>query len=97
MLIFKRPIIYIDYKGKIHNKESENITIKTIDEEFKNIFGNVLNISKIKNLPALCESLINDNTVSNEKVSLFFEKYLSNLNESANFASNYLINKSKDN
>mgnify|MGYP005991330871 FL=1 len=97
MLIFKRPIIYIDYKGKIHNKESENITIKTIDEEFKNIFGNVLNISKIKNLPALCESLINDNTVSNEKVSLFFEKYLSNLNKSANFASNYLINKSKDN
>ena len=97
MLIFKRPIIYMDYKGKIHNVDSKNIDIKTIDEEFKNLFGNTINISNLKDLPVLCEDLINKNNISNELVDLFCKKYLSNLDNSANFASNYLINKSKNN
>ena len=97
MLIFKRPIIYIDYKEKIHNINRDKIPIMTIDEEFKTVFGNKLNISNLENLADLCENLINENNVSSQLVDSFAKKYLSNLDHSASFAANYLTNKSKSN
>jgi len=97
MLIFKRPIIYINYKEKIHNIDRDKIPIMTIDEEFKTVFGNKLNISNLENLADLCENLINENNVSSQLVDSFANKYLSNLDHSASFAANYLTNKSKSN
>ena len=97
MLIFKRPIIYIDYREKIHNIDKYKIPIMTIDEEFKTVFGNKLNISNLENLADLCENLINENNVSSQLVDSFAKKYLSNLDHSASFAANYLTNKSKSN
>ena len=97
MLIFKRPIIYIDYKEKIHNIDRNKIPILTIEEEFKTTFGNKLNINKLKNLADLCENLIKENNVSSQLVDSFTKKYLSNLDHSASFAANYLTNKSKSN
>ena len=97
MLIFKRPIIYLDYKEKIHNIDRDKIPIMTIDEEFKTVFGNKLNISNLENLADFCENLINENNVSSPLVYSFAKKYLSNLDHSASFAANYLTNKSKSN
>ena len=97
MLIFKRPIIYINYKEKIHNIDRDKIPIMTIDEEFKTVFGNKLNISNLENLADLCENLINENNASSQLVDSFAKKYLSNLDHSASFAANYLTNKSKSN
>ena len=97
MLIFKRPIIYINYKEKIHNIDRDKIPIMTIDEEFKTVFGNKLNISNLENLADLCENLINENNASSQLVDSFAKKYLSNLDHSAYFAANYLTNKSKSN
>ena len=97
MLIFKRPIIYINYKEKIHNIDRDKIPIITIEEEFKTAFGNQLNINDIENLADLCENLINENNVSGQLVNSFDKKYLSNLNHSASFAANYLTDKSKSN
>ena len=97
MLIFKRPIIYIDYKEKIHNINRSKIVVKTIDEEFKVVFGNILNVNNLKSLSNLCENLINENNISSQLVDSFAKKYLSNLDNSASFAANYLINKLKSN
>ena len=97
MLIFKRPIIYIDYKEKIHNINRSKIVVKTIDEEFKVVFGNILNVNNLKSLTNLCENLINENNISSQLVDSFAKKYLSNLDNSASFAANYLINKLKSN
>ena len=97
MLIFKRPIIYIDYKEKIHNINRGKIVVKTIDEEFKMVFGNILNVNNLKSLTNLCENLINENNISSQLVDSFAKKYLSNLDNSASFAANYLINKLKSN
>ena len=97
MLIFKRPIIYIDYKEKIHNTNRGKIVVKTIDEEFKAVFGNILNVNNLKSLTNLCENLINENNISSQLVDSFAKKYLSNLDNSASFAANYLINKLKSN
>jgi len=97
MLIFKRPIIYIDYKEKIHNIDGDKISIMTIDEEFKNVFGNRLDISNLENLIELCENLFNENKISKQLVDSFAKKYLSNLDHSASFAADYLTNKLKSN
>ena len=95
VLVFKRPIIYLDYKDKIHNTDLDKMAITTIDEEFKELFGNKLSINKLENLGDLCESLINNNYVAAQLVDNFEKNNLSNLNQSASYASNYLINKSK--
>ena len=95
MLIFKRPVIYLDYKDKIHNIDMDKVSITTIEDEFKIIFGNKLNVKKLNELPNLCENLINNNNVSSHLVDLFEKKYLSNVNDSASFAANYLTNKLK--
>ena len=96
ILIFERPIIYIDYKDKVHNVSIDKISIKSIDDELKKNFGNILNISDLKKLPELCENLLIKNNLSSDSINSFSKKYLSNLNNSASFASNYLINKSNN-
>ena len=96
LLIFERPIIYIDYKDKIHNIEIKNIPIKTIDEELKENFGNILDISNLEKLPNLCEGLLVNNNLSSDLIKSFSKKHFSNINNSASFASNYLINKSRN-
>ena len=97
MLIFERPIIYVDYKDKMHNTYMDKIPIKTIEDEFKEKFGNTLNVSNLEKLSSLCENLLLNSNISSNLIRLFSEKYLSNINNSALFASNYLIKKSKMN
>ena len=93
-MIFERPIIYLNYKDKIHNTNIDKLTIKTIEDEFRDNFGNVLNISNLKYLPNLCENLLIKNNLTSEKIKFFSKNYLSNLGNSSSFASKYLINKS---
>lgn len=95
MFIFERPIIYINYKDKIHNKDRNKIELPTIEEDFKKKFGNILHVDNLNNLSELCEELRVNNNISVDKVKLFYEKNLSNLGDSANFAADYLIRKSK--
>jgi len=97
VLIFKRPIIYIDYLEKIHNIDRNKLSITTIEEEFKTIFGNKLSINNLDNLANFCENLINENNVSSQSIDSFAKKYLSNLDNSASFAASYLVNKSMSN
>ena len=97
MFIFKRPIIYLDYKDKIHNIDLDKIPIKTIEEEFQNVFGNTINVNNLKNLTEVCENLINKNPISDQSVNLFAKKYFLNLDHSAAFAADYLLNKLKSN
>jgi YidC/Oxa1 family membrane protein insertase len=93
MLIFKRPIIYLDYQDKIHNIDAGKVSTLTIESEFKGMFGNKLNVKNLYELSSLCENLINDNNPSNDLINSFEKKYLSNVNNSASFAANYLSNK----
>ena len=95
MFIFKRPIIYIEYKDKVHNIDFKKKSISSIDEEFKDTFGNKININDISNLSNLCEKLIVQNDLSSQSVNLFEKKYLSNLGNSSKFAANYLVKKLK--
>ena len=95
VFVFKRPIIYIDYKEKIHNVDRDKIDITTIEEEFKLIFGKVISANNLNDLSNLCKKLSITNNISEQQVQIFAEKYLSNLDNSAFFAADYLIKKSK--
>ena len=57
------------------------------------MFGNKLDVKNLYELSSLCENLINDNNPSNDLSNSFEKKYLSNVNNSASFAANYLSNK----
>ena len=92
----KRPIIFVEYTDKIHNIHRDEILINTIEDEFKNIFGNKLDITNLNNISELCENLLIKNNISIDSIEAFEKKYFSNLNNSASFAAKYLINKSKE-
>ena len=94
LLIFKRPIIYIDYVDKIHNSILDQIPLTTLDDKFKKIFGNVINITDISDLSNLCEKLLNNNHLSSNKIDIFIKEHFSNFRSSSNFAAEYLIKKS---
>ena len=34
-LIFKKPVIYIDFNDKIHNKDFKELNIEPIEDSFK--------------------------------------------------------------
>ena len=95
LLVFKRPIIYLDYKEKIHNIDLDKLSIEIIDDKFKSDFGNKLDVKNLENLNELCENLINKNNISDQLVDRFEKNYFSNLNNSASFAASYLTNKLK--
>lgn len=95
VLVFKRPIIFIDYKEKIHNINFDLINLNCLEDEFKTKFGNIINFLDLEKLPTLCENLLINNNISDDLINSFSKKYLSNLNNTAAFASSYLTNKSK--
>ena len=85
----------MDYKEKIHNIDRDKISIPTIEDEFKKIFGNIINSKKINDLSQLCEKILLKNNITNQLVEEFAKKNISNLDSSALFAADYLIKKSK--
>ena len=94
MYVFRRPIIYLDYEKKVHNKERNKIELPTLEEEFKLNFGNTLKIDKINNLPNLCNELLKTENISEINIDNFFKRYLSNIGFSSLNAAKYLKEKS---
>ena len=95
VFIFNRPIIYVDYIEKIHNIDRDKIDIVTIEDEFKSLFGNIINSNQIDNLSQLCDKLLLKNNITKQQAEKFVKKYLSNLDNSALFAADYLTKKTK--
>ncbi len=94
LLIFKRPVIYINYREKIHNVNLKKIPIISLEEKFKKLFGKELDIHEIKKLGNECKKLIKDKPFSEERIVSFINDNLSNFGNSSNFAADYLIKKS---
>lgn len=95
LLIFKRPIIYINYVDKIHNENSDQLNLSTIENEFKKKFGNIILVDELDNLPLISRNLMENSNLNPEYVDEFTNKYFSNLDHSSAYAAEYLIAKSK--
>ena len=90
VLLFKKPLIYLNYTPKIHNNEHRLIKSEDIDVEFKKIFGNSLDIEKLEELTELIKRLTSAEK-DDKIVELFKKKYLSNVGNSSKFASEYIM------
>ena len=95
LLIFKRPIIYINYVDKIHNKSSDQLNLSTIENELKKKFGNIILIDELNDLPLICSNLMKRSNLNYDSIDEFTNEYISNLNHSSAYAAEYLIAKSK--
>ena len=94
-LILKRPIIYLNYMDRIHNKNFEEIKIESINEVFKKEFGKIIDIKELDSLPVLCNNLISTKSVDVNKITEFENTYISNVGNSSQKAAEYLIQSSK--
>ena len=92
MLIFKRPVIYLDYVDKIHNESFLFNELDTIEDEFKISFGEKLNIEKLDSLADFCFSILKNKKVDIEKIKNFEKKFFASEGKSASVAANYLAN-----
>ena len=64
---FYRPVIFLDYKEKIHNKNFHSISRYTFEDEFKKEIGLSVKIEDINKLSFICDNAIKDNKSENIK------------------------------
>ena len=82
-----KPVIYFNYKRKIHNEDYKSLDIKPLEEIFKNQFG--INLNSLEELDT---KLNNINLIVNNYIQdlIKFEKYLYTCADSITLAKNYL-------
>jgi hypothetical protein len=89
---FYRPVIFIDYKEKIHNKNYQSISNSTFESEFKKEIALSVPIKDINKLNLICENTINNYKFDNHKIDIFKKNFLSNISKSSEVAAHFLIN-----
>ena len=90
-LIFKKPVIYIDFKEKVHNEEYKELDLEPIEDSFKKKFGNIIKIDQLDNLNIIIKDIIKKNEkfhyeqqnfINNNQI--IFDKSSSNIAEIIN-------------
>lgn len=92
-LTFYRKVIYIVFEDKIHNKDYLKIDNNTIEDNFKNDFGIIVNYKNINQLPEICYSIIKqDKNDYQKRIDNFKIKNFYNLNKTVSIAKDYIFN-----
>ena len=73
-LIFKKPVIYIDFNDKIHNKDFKELNIEPIEDSFKKKFGYTLKIEQLNNLNATIEQIFKKSEMFENDYQNFFRE-----------------------
>ena len=89
-IALNRPVFYINYASKIHNKYFEEINTKPIEDIFKKEIGINIEISNIAQLGKIIKKNLNIDNKSS--ISKFEKNLLANIGCSANKAANFLYN-----
>ena len=50
IVVQRKPVIYIDYSDKIHNKFFDKLELETIEDKFKKEIGTTIDISKLNQI-----------------------------------------------
>ena len=90
-ITFKRPILYIDHKKKIHNPNYEKINKLSFEDEYKNTIAYILDSSKINTLANLCKKIISESYFLDDKIIEIENKMLSNVGLTSKKASQLLL------
>ena len=91
-LVFYRPVIFIDYKEKIHNKNYHSISSSTFKSKFKKEIAFSVPIEDINKLNLICENTIKNYKFDNHKIDLIKNNFLSNISKSSEIAAEILMN-----
>ena len=73
-IIYKKPVLYINYLEKIHNLYFDKIKINTIEKEFKNEIGTSMDLSQLENLEYFIKKTKYDFKNKREKISELVDK-----------------------
>ena len=92
---FYKPVIFIDYKEKIHNKNYQSIGSSTFESKFKKEIAFSVSIKDINKLNFICENTIKNYKFDNHKIDIFKKKFLSNISKSSEVAAQFLLNGNK--
>ena len=57
-LILRKPVVFINYRDKIHNKNFKEIKLKPIEDDFKERFGILINTNQISNLNKIIDDVL---------------------------------------
>ena len=73
-IIYKKPVLYINYLEKIHNLYFDKIKINTIEKEFKNEIGTSMELDQLENLDYFIKKTKYDFKNKREKISELVDK-----------------------
>lgn len=73
-IIYKKPVLYINYLEKIHNLYFDKIKINTIEKEFKNEIGTSMDLDQLKNLDYFIKKTKYDFKNKREKITDLVDK-----------------------
>ena len=77
--ITNKPVIFIDYKDKVHNKDFKKINLETLEDNFRKKFGLVVQANQIENLNDIIDHKVKDYENFGKDIENFLKKIKLNL------------------
>ena len=72
--ITKKPVIFIDFKDKVHNKDFKKINLETLEDNFRKKFGLVVQANQIENLNDIIDHKVKDYENFGKDIENFFKE-----------------------
>ena len=72
--ITNKPVIFIDYKDKVHNKDFKKINLETLEDNFRKKFGLVVQANQIENLNDIIDHKVKDYENFGKDIENFFKE-----------------------
>lgn len=90
-IIYKKPVLYINYLKKINNPSYDKIKLEAIEDDFKKELGTIIEINQLDDINFFLEKAERDFKSKNEKISKLIEKYKIILNNQTINAKNTIL------
>lgn len=94
-IVLKRPVLYLNYTKKIHNKNFENLKLNTLEDIFKKRIGFSLDVKNLDNLDTVLKTLKVDKKLL-KKINFFEQSFFYESKSSIKIAAKYLIRNNKN-
>lgn len=70
----KKPVIFINYRDKIHNEDFKKIDMETIEDNFRKKFGLIVQTEQIENLNDIIDQRVKEYKNLNQDIEDFFRE-----------------------
>ena len=72
-ILYKRPVICINYIDKIHNKDFKILGLETLEDKFKKEFTKIVNIENIELIKEISEQYVQKFKFDQKKLNIFLK------------------------